>query len=139
MTNKNIRLAVVANPSHLEAVDPIVEGKVERVKCIITTGGYGPSFQRGVEGAVLLHKGCKKGLLGGVKTRAPAMGTPLLPPPCAHVCCRVECSHCPCPRLNAICCCCAYRREMIHNKHALCRMMASSCLKKHFTLPPLLC
>ena len=36
MTNKNIRLAVVANPSHLEAVDPIVEGKVERVKCIIT-------------------------------------------------------------------------------------------------------
>jgi len=28
MTNKNIRLAVVANPSHLEAVDPIVEGKV---------------------------------------------------------------------------------------------------------------
>ena len=29
---------------------------------------------------MLLHKGCKKGLLGGVKTRAPAMGTPLLPP-----------------------------------------------------------
>ena len=27
-TNKNIRLAVVANPSHLEAVDPVVEGKV---------------------------------------------------------------------------------------------------------------
>merc|ERR1712110_362543 len=27
-TNKNIRLAVVANPSHLEAVDPIVQGKV---------------------------------------------------------------------------------------------------------------
>merc|ERR1711963_243021 len=26
-TNKNIRLSVVANPSHLEAVDPIVEGK----------------------------------------------------------------------------------------------------------------
>lgn len=28
-TNKNIRLAVVANPSHLEAVNPIVEGKVK--------------------------------------------------------------------------------------------------------------
>ena len=27
MTNKNIRLAVVANPSHLEAVDPVVQGK----------------------------------------------------------------------------------------------------------------
>jgi len=27
-TNKNIRLAVVANPSHLEACDPIVQGKV---------------------------------------------------------------------------------------------------------------
>ncbi|QQP56908.1 Neural conserved at 73EF, partial [Caligus rogercresseyi] len=27
-TNKNIRLAVVANPSHLEAVDPVVLGKV---------------------------------------------------------------------------------------------------------------
>jgi 2-oxoglutarate dehydrogenase E1 component len=27
MTNKNIRLAVVANPSHLEACDPIVQGK----------------------------------------------------------------------------------------------------------------
>ena len=27
MTNKNIRLAVVANPSHLEAVDTIVQGK----------------------------------------------------------------------------------------------------------------
>ena len=27
-TNKNIRLSVVANPSHLEAVNPIVEGKV---------------------------------------------------------------------------------------------------------------
>ena len=27
-TNKNIRLAVVANPSHLEAVNPVVEGKV---------------------------------------------------------------------------------------------------------------
>ena len=26
-TNKNIRLSVVANPSHLEAVNPIVEGK----------------------------------------------------------------------------------------------------------------
>ena len=26
-TNKNIRLAIVANPSHLEAVDPIVQGK----------------------------------------------------------------------------------------------------------------
>ena len=28
MTNKNIRLAVVANPSHLEAADPVVQGKV---------------------------------------------------------------------------------------------------------------
>lgn len=28
-TNKNIRLAVVANPSHLEAVDPVVQGKVK--------------------------------------------------------------------------------------------------------------
>lgn len=27
VTNKNIRLAVVANPSHLETVDPIVQGK----------------------------------------------------------------------------------------------------------------
>ena len=27
-TNKNIQLSVVANPSHLEAVNPIVEGKV---------------------------------------------------------------------------------------------------------------
>merc|ERR1719384_1684421 len=27
-TNKNVRLSVVANPSHLEAVNPIVEGKV---------------------------------------------------------------------------------------------------------------
>ncbi|XP_034239296.1 2-oxoglutarate dehydrogenase, mitochondrial isoform X2 [Thrips palmi] len=27
VTNKNIRLAVVANPSHLEAADPIVQGK----------------------------------------------------------------------------------------------------------------
>lgn len=27
VTNKNIRLAVVANPSHLEAVDTIVQGK----------------------------------------------------------------------------------------------------------------
>lgn len=29
VTNKNIRLAVVANPSHLEAVDPVVQGKVK--------------------------------------------------------------------------------------------------------------
>ncbi|ELU17896.1 hypothetical protein CAPTEDRAFT_171283 [Capitella teleta] len=28
-TNKNVRLAVVANPSHLEAVDPVVQGKVK--------------------------------------------------------------------------------------------------------------
>jgi len=28
-TNKTIQLAVVANPSHLEACDPIVEGKVK--------------------------------------------------------------------------------------------------------------
>ncbi|UYV61494.1 OGDHL [Cordylochernes scorpioides] len=27
LTNKNIKLAVVANPSHLEAVDPVVQGK----------------------------------------------------------------------------------------------------------------
>ncbi|CAG0924608.1 unnamed protein product, partial [Notodromas monacha] len=27
MTNKNIRLSVVANPSHLEAVDPVVQGR----------------------------------------------------------------------------------------------------------------
>lgn len=27
VTNKNIRIAVVANPSHLEAVDPVVQGK----------------------------------------------------------------------------------------------------------------
>ena len=26
-TNKNIKLAVVANPSHLEAVNPVVQGK----------------------------------------------------------------------------------------------------------------
>ena len=29
VTDKNIRLAVVANPSHLEAVDPVVQGKVK--------------------------------------------------------------------------------------------------------------
>ncbi|KAL3877350.1 hypothetical protein ACJMK2_035073 [Sinanodonta woodiana] len=28
ITNKNIKIAVVANPSHLEAVDPVVQGKV---------------------------------------------------------------------------------------------------------------
>ena len=27
MTNKNIKISVVANPSHLEAVDPVVQGK----------------------------------------------------------------------------------------------------------------
>lgn len=27
VTNKNVTLAVVANPSHLEAVDPVVQGK----------------------------------------------------------------------------------------------------------------
>lgn len=27
VTNKNVRLAIVANPSHLEAVDPVVQGK----------------------------------------------------------------------------------------------------------------
>ena len=27
VTNKNIRLSVVANPSHLEAVDPVVQGR----------------------------------------------------------------------------------------------------------------
>lgn len=27
VTNKNIRLAIVANPSHLEAVNPVVQGK----------------------------------------------------------------------------------------------------------------
>merc|ERR1712088_574981 len=29
VTNKNIRLSVVANPSHLEAVDPVVQGEVK--------------------------------------------------------------------------------------------------------------
>merc|ERR1712165_272823 len=29
VTNKNIRLSVVTNPSHLEAVDPVVQGKVK--------------------------------------------------------------------------------------------------------------
>lgn len=29
LTNKNIKLAVVANPSHLEAVDPVVQGKTK--------------------------------------------------------------------------------------------------------------
>ncbi|XP_043191293.1 2-oxoglutarate dehydrogenase, mitochondrial-like isoform X1 [Amphibalanus amphitrite] len=29
VTNKNVRLAIVANPSHLEAVDPVVQGKVK--------------------------------------------------------------------------------------------------------------
>ena len=38
VTNKNIRLSVVANPSHLEAVDPIVQGKVKAEQ-----------FYRGVE------------------------------------------------------------------------------------------
>ena len=27
MTNKNVKISVVANPSHLEAVDPVVQGK----------------------------------------------------------------------------------------------------------------
>lgn len=27
VTNKNIRLAIVANPSHLESVNPVVQGK----------------------------------------------------------------------------------------------------------------
>ena len=30
-TNKNIRLSVVANPSHLEAANPIVEGKASKL------------------------------------------------------------------------------------------------------------
>lgn len=29
MNNKNVRLAIVANPSHLEAVDPVVQGKTK--------------------------------------------------------------------------------------------------------------
>lgn len=29
VTNKNIKLAVVANPSHLEAVNPVVQGKTK--------------------------------------------------------------------------------------------------------------
>lgn len=29
VTNKNIRLAIAANPSHLEAVDPVVQGKTK--------------------------------------------------------------------------------------------------------------
>lgn len=28
ITKKNINIAIVANPSHLEAVDPVVQGKV---------------------------------------------------------------------------------------------------------------
>ena len=28
-TNKNVRVSLVANPSHLEAVDPVVQGKVK--------------------------------------------------------------------------------------------------------------
>ena len=28
-TNRNVKLAVVANPSHLEAVDPVVQGKTK--------------------------------------------------------------------------------------------------------------
>ena len=27
LTNKQVKIAVVANPSHLEAVDPVVQGK----------------------------------------------------------------------------------------------------------------
>ena len=27
VTNKNVRMAIVANPSHLEAADPVVQGK----------------------------------------------------------------------------------------------------------------
>ncbi|XP_037084049.1 2-oxoglutarate dehydrogenase, mitochondrial-like isoform X2 [Pollicipes pollicipes] len=29
LTNRNVRLAIVANPSHLEAVDPVVQGKTK--------------------------------------------------------------------------------------------------------------
>ena len=29
VTNRNIRLSVVANPSHLEASDPVVQGKTK--------------------------------------------------------------------------------------------------------------
>lgn len=29
VTNKNIKLSVVANPSHLEAVNPVVQGKTK--------------------------------------------------------------------------------------------------------------
>ena len=59
----------------------------DALRAMMDTRGHGPSFQkRGGGGGVSPHKGCKKGLLGGVKTRAPAMGTPLLPPPPVPMC-----------------------------------------------------
>ncbi|XP_043472208.1 2-oxoglutarate dehydrogenase, mitochondrial isoform X2 [Leptopilina heterotoma] len=49
VTNKNIRLAVVANPSHLEAVDPIVQGKT-RAEQFYRGDGEGKKVM-----SVLLH------------------------------------------------------------------------------------
>ena len=49
-TNKNIKLAVVANPSHLEAVDPVTQGKAIRVYLSQCTGRR----PRLVEGDIVL-------------------------------------------------------------------------------------
>ncbi|XP_069692670.1 2-oxoglutarate dehydrogenase complex component E1 isoform X5 [Periplaneta americana] len=49
VTNKNIRLAVVANPSHLEAVDPVVQGKT-RAEQFYRGDGEGKKVM-----SVLLH------------------------------------------------------------------------------------
>lgn len=40
MTDRNITLSLVANPSHLEAVDPVVQGKTkaEQFYCGDTNG-----------------------------------------------------------------------------------------------------
>lgn len=48
-TNKNVRLAVVANPSHLEAVDPVVQGKT-RAEQFYRGDGEGKKVM-----SVLLH------------------------------------------------------------------------------------
>lgn len=45
VTNKNIRLAVVANPSHLEAVDPVVQGKT-RAEQFYRGDGEGKKVKR---------------------------------------------------------------------------------------------
>ncbi|XP_018575609.1 2-oxoglutarate dehydrogenase, mitochondrial isoform X3 [Anoplophora glabripennis] len=49
VTNKNIRLAVVANPSHLETVDPVVQGKT-RAEQFYRGDGEGKKVM-----SVLLH------------------------------------------------------------------------------------